>query len=398
MLGNPQFAASACATPTVGAIVVATSASLDTDTGASTPSGVTCVRVANGAANLCAIVAPSIVIDSGVKLSAHGSLPLALFAHSITIRGTLDVASHVLGAVAGAGSYTAGCATGTLAKLAGGGTGGGNFGRGGDGGDQGGVPATGGQGGFSFGITHLIGGCAGTRGGDGSVDGGSATGAASGGAGGGAVWLVSDTSDLVLEAGAVINASGAGGGAGTIENHGGGGGGAGGLIVLQAPHIRLDPAAQLFANGGHGGGGAGINSTQPGYMGGTAGTDPTGPTSGGGGGAGGVDGVPPAVTGRTGAVDNLAATVSVHTASADGLPPAVSGLAGSSDAHAPSAGSNPGDGGTGYPAPDPDRKGLGGGAAGRGGGGGGGGEGAIRVISATVLASSNVSPPPLNLR
>ncbi|HEY6177645.1 MAG TPA: hypothetical protein VIX73_24475, partial [Kofleriaceae bacterium] len=146
-LGSPQFVASACATPTDATLVVATSASLDTDTGTSTPAGITCVRTTNLTGNLCAVVAPSIVIPFGVTLSAHGSLPLALFAHSLTIRGTVDVASHVGAPVVGAGSYTAGCSAGLFPKLAGGGHGGGGGGQGGRGGDQGGAPATGGTGG-----------------------------------------------------------------------------------------------------------------------------------------------------------------------------------------------------------------------------------------------------------
>src|ERR1041384_1379045 len=102
-LGSPQFVASPCATPTDATLVVATSASLDTDTGTSTPAGITCVRTTNLTGNLCAVVAPSIVIPFGVTLSAHGSLPLALFAHSLTIRGTVDVASHVDGSADGEG-------------------------------------------------------------------------------------------------------------------------------------------------------------------------------------------------------------------------------------------------------------------------------------------------------
>jgi hypothetical protein len=365
MRGAPQFAASACATPTVGALVIATSASLDTDTGISTPPGITCVRTTNITDNLCAIVAPSIVIQPGVTLRARGSLPLALFAHSLTIRGTVDVASHAAGSVIGAGSYTSGCSAGLFPRLAGGGHGGGASGEGGQGGDQGGAASTGGTGGFSFAIDSLIGGCGGTRGGDGSAGGSSDGGTPTGGAGGGAVWLVSDTADLTLDATAIINASGAGGAGAALESHGGAGGGAGGLIVLQAPHIHLDPNALLFANGGHGGGGAGINSTQPGYLPGTAGTDPAGPTSGGTGGTGGVDGSNPVLTS-----------------------PLIS----------PNATSTAGDGGAGYPATATERDGRSGGTTGRGGGGGGGGEGAIRVVSATFITGSNISPPPVYLQ
>src|ERR1041384_3063306 len=87
----------------------------------STPAAIPCARTTNLTGNLCAVVAPSIVIPFGVTLSAHGSLPLALFAHSLPIRGTVDVASHVGAPVVGAGSYTAGCSAGLFPKLAGGG-------------------------------------------------------------------------------------------------------------------------------------------------------------------------------------------------------------------------------------------------------------------------------------
>src|ERR1043165_7760534 len=109
-LGSPPFVASAGAPPPP-------------------PAGITCVRTTNLTGNLCAVVAPSIVIPFGVTLSAHGSLPLALFAHSLTIRGTVDVASHVGAPVVGAGSYTAGCSAGLFPKLAGGGHGGGGGGQ-----------------------------------------------------------------------------------------------------------------------------------------------------------------------------------------------------------------------------------------------------------------------------
>lgn len=357
----PEFHASACATPVSGAIELAMNTSFDTDQGTS-DRGLSCALVANGSAQLCVLAALSITIDPGIVLSAHGSAPFALFAHSITIRGTVDVASHVMGVIgAGSYSYHPGCSAGTLPKGAGGGRGGSAAGTGGNGGDEGNNPGSGGIAGASYGISELIGGCGGTRGGTGSAGGGSDGGTTTGGAGGGAVWIVSDTADLVLDAGARINASGAGGAGGPTQDHGGSGGGAGGLIVLQSPRIRLDPAAQVFANGGGGGGGAGINSGNPGFKAGDPGVDPTGPASGGAGGAGGTDG---------------------------------SGLVASATAL--------GAGGGGAPNPNPGSQtdgaaGQDGGTDGHGGGGGGGAIGAIRVVSSTDIKGPNVSPDPVQL-
>jgi hypothetical protein len=349
-LGTPLFRASACATPTRASIHVTASTSIDTDQGTSDPSGLTCDRVANGNDHLCVLVAPSIVIDPGVVLSAHGSIPLAVFAHALTIHGTVDVASHI-GMPVGAGALTDGCTKGTLPKLSGGGHGGTDAAAGGNGGNGGSQSGTGGTVAPSFGIDIVIGGCGGTLGGDGSAGGGDDAGRTTGGPGGGAVWLVSDTGPLVIDAGAAINASGASGAGGITEGHGGAGGGAGGLIVLQSPSIQLSSSAVIFANGGHGGGGAG---TMTGFTGGGNGTDPTGPQSGGGGGTGGADG---------------------------------SGVITS------------GDGGPGYPISP--LTGQDGGTDHHGGGGGGGGPGAIRVANATDLTGltgSNVSPMPLLLQ
>jgi len=350
--GMPMFKASACAMPAPGPIAVVTMTSIDTDLGTSKPPGLTCAHVGNGTAKLCVIAAPAITVDAGITLSAHGSVPLAIFAHSISILGTVDVASHAGGSV-GAAALLDGCLTGSLPRLAGGGHGGGASGVGGQGGDQGGTSSTGGAGGFTFAVTGLVGGCGGTRGGDGSPGGQSDGGATTGGAGGGAVWIVSDRDKLFIDSGAAINASGAGGSGGAAEGHGGAGGGAGGLIVLQAPTIQLDPGGAVFANGGHGGGGAGANAAKPGFTAGAAGTDSTGPASGGSGGGGGTDGA---------------------------------------DTGTPAGG---GSGGAGYPGAN--RRGQDGGQAGHGGGGGGGGEGAIRVVSGTRLTGPNVSPPAVQL-
>jgi hypothetical protein len=350
------FQASACATPTSPVIEVSTNASIDTAAGTSNVSGLTCARVTNTADptinTICVIVAPTIVIDPGVVLSAHGQHPFALFAHSITIRGTIDIASHILngtnGAI-GAGSLVGGCSTGTAPGGAGGGRGGNYAEAGGQGGDEGTTPNTGGRGGGTFNINELQGGCNGSRGGDGT-----GAGEALGGAGGGVVWIVSDTAPLVVAAGAIINASGASGAGGAVRG-GGSGGGSGGMIVLQSPAITVDPGAMIFANGGHGGGGGG--NTGPSSSPGNPGTDPASPTSGGDGGLGGFDIAPP--------------------------PPAPA----------------TGNGAPGYPFTGTMRNGQGGVTTGHGGGGGGGAPGAIRVVTSGVFtAGTNVSPAPIRLQ
>jgi len=358
-LGNPQFNAAACATPTSSLLQITADTSFDSDLGTSNAAGLTCARVHNTGASvgdICVLAAASIVVQSGVVLSAHGTLPFALFAQSITIQGTVDVASH-LGGQVGAGSTTTGCARGSLPTGGGGGRGGDAAERGGPGGDDGSNIMTGATGGGSFSFNDITGGgCGGTRGGTGGAVGvpGSDGGNATGGTGGGAVWIVSLSSDLIIDAGAKINASGASGIGGQHEGEGGAGGGAGGLILLQAPRIRLDPSAAIFANGGHGGGGTGSNMGLSGFTFGTDGTDPVGAMSGGDGGAGGLDGG--LGTGMPGGGDG-----------GPGFPfTARDGLRGTTDAH--------------------------------GGGGGGGGPGAIRVVSATDIAGPNVSPPPVVLK
>ena len=361
LLGNPQFHASTCATPASTVVQITADTSFDTDRGTSDRDGMTCTRVHNdgassgGGGDICVLAAASIVVPSGVVLSAHGALPFALFARSITVQGTIDVASHP-GRPTAAGSVTTGCIAGLLPTGGGGGRGGDAADRGGPGGDEGSHSGTGATGGGTFSFNDITGGgCGGTRGGTGgggsaSSDGGNAT----GGAGGGAVWIVSLSSDLLIDAHAKINASGASGIGGQHEGEGGAGGGAGGLILLQAPRIRLDPTAAIFANGGHGGGGTGSNMSEAGFLGGADGTDPLDAASGGGGGTGGLDG-----------------------GSAVGT-------------------SNGGDGGPGFPFPA--RAGAPGTTDAHGGGGGGGGPGAIRVVSATDITGPNVSPAPVILK
>src|SRR4051812_22124350 len=149
-LGAPQFQAAACATPHEAVVRFTDSTSFDTDLGTSTPDhGLTCVRVSNGNTSLgnkevCVVAAGQIVVAPGAVVSAQGSIPFALFARSIIIQGTVDVASHVGGAV-GAGALATGCPSGRSAAGGGGGRGGNAVDRGGAGGDDG-TPMTGASG------------------------------------------------------------------------------------------------------------------------------------------------------------------------------------------------------------------------------------------------------------
>jgi len=333
-----DFDAAACASSPRDRIDITGEVVFDTTPpGTSTPPGITCADLDNN--KICALAANSIRISPGATLSAHGTRPLALLAHSIQIEGTLDIASHIRGQNGpGAGSDLCN-SSGADANRAGGGAGGTYSGDGGNGGEQGGATGTAGQHGSSTSTQLLRAGCSGGRGGDGTLTGGPHGG---GGIGGGALWLAIDVGTLVLGPNAVINASGASGLGGPAGVHGGYGGGSGGLIVLQAPTIQLNSTAKLFANGGGGGGGS------QGAAAGRDGTDSTGPTTGGVGGTGGP----------------------------------------------PGAATPPGGGGTGYPDPEPDGAAGESTAPGGGGGGGGGGQGVIHVFSNTSISSPNISPPP----
>jgi hypothetical protein len=86
------------------------------------------------------------------------------------------------------------------------------------------------------------------------------------GFGGGAIYLAAYTE---VRVDGVVNASGAGGGGGT-DDRGGGGAGSGGMIILDAPSVRI--LGQLHADGGGGGegGGNGQTGTSVGDGGGTS--------------------------------------------------------------------------------------------------------------------------------
>jgi hypothetical protein len=331
------FDVAACATGLRDRIDITANVSLDTVTGISNASDVTCDAIDTD--KLCAVVARTIHLRPGATFSARGARPLALLAHSIQIDGTLDIASHLRGQIGPGGGTDLCNGTAADAKGAGGGAGGTYSGAGGNGGEQGGASGTAGQHGSSTSTQFLRAGCSGGRGGDGTPTGGPRVG---GGAGGGAIWIAIDAGTLIIGPAATINASGAGGLGGIAGVHGGSGGGSGGHIVLQSPTIQLDANAKIFANGGGGGGGS------QGAAAGRDGGDPSTPTSGGSGGSGGPLG----------------------------------------------AATSPGGGGTGYPDPDPDGADGESTVPGGGGGGGGGGPGVIHIYSNTQISSPNISPPP----
>lgn len=202
---------------------------------------------------VCLVAGATIVIDAA-GFTAAGARPLVLLAaETITVTGTLDVASR--GATFGAGANPPACGTegGGATGRHGGGGAGGSFGtRGGSGGVGGGGPGEGGNPGVASAPVEAVtvrGGCPGSAGGAGAV---AMPGA--GGAGGGAVYLIAGTSITVDGA---IQASGSGAGATPVNSgsSGGGGGGAGGLVALEAPTI--DVLGSVVANGGGGGEGGG---------------------------------------------------------------------------------------------------------------------------------------------
>lgn len=246
-----------------------------------------------GGASLCLIAARTVAVASTARLTGIGPNPLLLVAtQTMTIDGTIDVASRLGAPQPGAGADPT-CASSagnnaTQIDGAGGGGAGGSFGTKGGNGGTGRTPNQATPGGGAPAAqtpTTLRGGCAGGRGG--TADGGGGDGV--GGAGGGAVYLIAGSSLTISGA---INASGSGGAQGTdgqFASGGAGGGGSGGLIGLDAPSITV--TGQVFANGGGGGGGGGDEPTRNGQPGSTPTTALTaaagGPGGTGGGGRGG---------------------------------------------------------------------------------------------------------------
>lgn len=242
------------------------------DTGTSTkclatqPAGWT----TRGQPESCFVVGTTVTI-TGVDVT--GTRPLVILAtNSITVSGTLDVASRVTGtAKRGPGAPFGGCAAAlampTVSTNGGGGGAGGTFmtrGAAGGAGNNGQMGNTGGIAGnpVTQNPVALRAGCNGQSGGDGSAPGGV------GGLGGGAVYLVAGNTITITNTG-IINASGAGA-SGAGSHAGAGGGGSGGMIVLAASTISATNG-KVLANGG--GGGAGTNNGN-----GMAGNDPVATT------------------------------------------------------------------------------------------------------------------------
>jgi hypothetical protein len=241
-----------------------------------------------GGASLCLITARALTLASMTRLTGLGPNPLLLVAtETMTIDGTIDVASRLGAPQPGAGAdMTCASPAGSNATQidgAGGGGAGGSFGTNGGNGGTGRTPNQATQGGTAPAAqipTTLRGGCAGGRGGQ--ADGGGGEGV--GGAGGGAVYLIAGSSITISGA---INASGSGGAQGTdgqFASGGAGGGGSGGMIGLDAPSISV--TGMVFANGGGGGGGGGDSPDRHGQPGATA-TLALVPANGGPGGNGG---------------------------------------------------------------------------------------------------------------
>lgn len=233
------------APPTLGTIIIA--GALDTSIDPRCD-----VHPQTGGPDLCVIAGGHISIENTVVTGTRALVFIGT--GSVTVNGSLD-ASSKHGGVTGAAASTAPCAAGQAGgdDVGGGGGGaGGSFGtRGADGGAGGTAPAT-------IVPALLRPGCAGGAGGAGT-----GASAGSGGASGGVIALYSGSQISMIAAGSIY-ASGAGGGAGTVDGTrgGGGGGGSGGLVVLDAPSIQI--LGKIVTNGGAGGGGG---ETAPGAPG-----------------------------------------------------------------------------------------------------------------------------------
>ncbi|HEX4419330.1 MAG TPA: hypothetical protein VH165_15570 [Kofleriaceae bacterium] len=288
------------------------------------------------ATDACVIAGTSISLPSGTTVTVTGSRKLILFSTStITISGTLDVASH-RGKAGGPAADMGPCPTTGFTNPSppqGGGFGG-SFGTAGGNGGNGAAGGVGGMAAPSFTPTVLQAGCPGA---DGQGQNGDR------GRGGGAVLLYAETT-ITIDG--TLNASGASGDGGSLGGAGGGGG-AGGMIVLDAASVKTP--GKCFANGG-GGGGGGVD-----IISGRSGNESTAPGSKAGGGSGGV------VVGKQ-----------------------------------PGNGGNGGDGAYSTTQATSATSGGGTGFSSGGGGGGAGGAGVIKVIASetdSVDDSSHVSPP-----
>ncbi|HEX7702994.1 MAG TPA: hypothetical protein VF403_19785 [Kofleriaceae bacterium] len=223
----------------------------------------------------CVIAASDLKINAGT-LSAIGNKPLVLLATgTMTIDGSIDVASQRGGQQGAASNDPLQCDAGTPPGNNGGGAGGSFGGVGGHGGNGGGVP------GATKPTNAMRGGCPGQDGKSGTFG--------VKGLGGGVVYLIAGTK---ITLGGNINASGAGGSAGVTGSAGAGGGGSGGLIGLDSPMVTNGGA--IFANGGGGAEGSGLtskgNDGTESVNGAVADVSGSASTIGGDGGAGGASG------------------------------------------------------------------------------------------------------------
>jgi hypothetical protein len=201
----------------------------------------------------------SLTVQVGVTLKVRGSLPAAIVADTITVKGVIDLRGYdgtgnlCTTTVAGPGGFPGGYG----AKEAGAGPGGGQpavgsgDAGGGGGGGYGGVGgasgATGPVGGpsYPFGMP-LVGG---SGGGSGTTSG--TFNPSYGGGGGGAIQIVGVTSVTIGNVASVagVNAGGCGGKSSGFGNLGAGGG-AGGTIFIESPVLNLVDQCVLAANGG----------------------------------------------------------------------------------------------------------------------------------------------------
>lgn len=248
--------------------VTLTAQNIDTSTSA------LCSNVVENNPGWCVIAGTDLTITGIV--TATGAKPLVLIAtNELHVDGTLDVASHRVGAQIGAGAIpladTTSCDPGTPPNNNGGGAGGSFGAAGGDGGNNGG------NAGVVKPTNAMRGGCAGQDGKSGTFG--------VKGFGGGVTYLIAN---VQISVGGAINASGAAGSKGVNMAAGGGGGGSGGLIALDAPIVTNGGA--IFANGG--GGAEGSSNGNDGFDGnepanGNVAAAADGGSNGGGGGAGG---------------------------------------------------------------------------------------------------------------
>ncbi|HEX3762232.1 MAG TPA: hypothetical protein VHW23_26205 [Kofleriaceae bacterium] len=197
-------------------------------------------------ADACVIASQTIAVPANNTVSVTGTRRLILLAdETLTIAGTLDVASHRKG-MTGPAADTGPCPTNftnPTTATQGGGSWGGTLAQPGN---SGGSTPDGGIGGIQGSavlVTAFGGGCPGGNGAGNSAN----TGGGSGGHGGGAALLLAGQ---IAAVSGTVNASGAGGNGGKARG-GGGGGGTGGMIVVEAPMVRI--TGKCFANGGGGG-------------------------------------------------------------------------------------------------------------------------------------------------